>query len=241
MLMAERAMLFRPTGRDMRALIKVKLHAASGGCVCHLHKQAAASTASSFKSLEFCIRICGQPLNLTQHPDLPNGKAHCCPRHFIPGDFSTHEAVECVDVNAGYCAAGLAFEFRCVHDEIADARAPASLTIPLAVPVALREPLTPLLRDVAAACCALTLPAYEDAQRAAELKAIVDAKMMQIDRERPALTGDLYTHDCLAMSLFRQQGVVSLEKGKLKSAGKRIAPDLQKIAPTHGYLFKRAR
>jgi hypothetical protein len=103
------------------------------------------------------------------------------------------------------------------------------------------------LRELAAACCALTLPRYASGQsgaqeRVQDLRATVEGIMQHIDRERMVrghVESLLAPMDQTAVWLFRNDAPSYGTDGKLK--GKRVRPDFHEIGPTHGHLFKRMR
>ena len=225
MIFAEKASVFtfEPTADDPRVLIKLVLHPASGGCLCHLHRR---ESKSQFKQLEFRVKICDQPLERT-----PSGMQ--CPRHSAPDD--EKEPVQAVNVNPGRCCERLSFELWCCHDRTRDPR--AGLSIPLAVPDTwMNAPL----RELASACCALT---RSEDSAVADLKATVDGVMEYVDRERVArrhTDASLNRSDQTATWLLRNDQSIGINRaGKL--TGKRVTREFQSIVPTHGHLYKKLK
>lgn len=236
MLLVNKASVFRfdVTADDPRVLIKTVLHAASGGCVCALHRR---DSPSEFKALEFRIRLCDEPFVLQG-----DGRTRACPRHTDPSDPDASEPLEARNVNPGRCCKGLAFELWCTHDRTKDAR--AGVRIPLPVP---ETWMIAPLRELAAACCALTLPRYAPGQagvqgRVQDLRATVEGIMQHIERERMArghVESVLSPMDQTAVWLFRNDVPSYGTDGKLK--GKRVRTEFHEIGPTHGHLFKRMK
>jgi len=236
MVLANKASVFKfdIASDDPRVLIKTVLHPASGGCVCGLHRR---ESESEFKGIEFRIRICEEALVLRA-----DGQTRACPRHYAEDDPTTHAVLEAKAVNPGRCCAGLAFELWCVHDRAKDPR--AGLRIPLPLPAPWMA--TPL-RELAAACCALTLPEYASGQvglqgRIQDFKATVDGIMATFERERMAqghVESLLTPWDQTAVWLLRNDAPSFGSDGKIK--GKRVRPEFQDIGPTHGHLFKKMR
>lgn len=225
-IFAEKACVFtfEPTVDDPRVLIKLVLHPASGGCLCHLHRR---ESTSQFKQLEFRIKICDQKLQRTLNGCMS------CPRHSSPDD--EKEPFQAVNINPGYCCERVNFELWCCHDRTKEPR--AGLSIPLTVPDTwMQAPL----RNLASACCALT---RTDDPGVPDLKATVDAEMDYIQRERKArrhTDSTLNALDQTTVWLFRNDPSVGINKaGKL--TGKRVSNEFQKIVPTHGHLFKRLK
>lgn len=226
MIFAEKASVFtfEPTADDPRILIKLVLHPASGGCLCHLHRR---ESTSQFKQLEFRIKICDQKLHRTSNGCM------ACPRHSSPDD--DKEPSQAVNVNPSHCCERLSFELWCCHDRTNDPR--AGLSISLAVPEVWMQAL---LRELASACCALTRA--EDAA-VLDLKATVDGVMEYMERERVArrhTEATLNRSDQTAVWLFRNDQSVGINKaGKL--TGKRVGKEYQKIVTSHGHLFKKLK
>lgn len=236
MVLANKASVFKfdLTSDDPRTLIKTVLHPASGGCICGLHRR---ESASEFKGVEFRIRICEEALVLQK-----DGETRACPRHYVEDDPTTHGVLEAQAVNPGRCCAGLAFELWCTHDRTKDPR--AGLRIPLPIPAPW---MVAPLRELAAACCALTLPKYASGQvgiqgRVQDLKATVDGIMQTFERERMAqghVESLLTPWDQTAVWLFRNDTPSFGSDGKIK--GKRVRPEFHDVGPTHGHLFKRMK
>ena len=223
---AEKASVFtfEPDAEDSRTLIKLVLHTASGGCLCHLHRR---TSTSQFKQLEFRIKICDQKLRRTAEGCM------ACPRHSSADD--EKEPLQAVNVNPGHCCEKLNFELWCCHDRTQDPR--AGLSIPLAIP---ETWLNAPLRELASACCILTRS--EDSS-VPDLKATVDGIIEYIERERVArrhtesVLGPL---DQTAAWLFRNDACVGINRaGKL--TGKRVTTAHQAIVPTHSHLFKKLK
>lgn len=231
---AEKAQLFKfeETANDPRALIKMTLHSASGGCVCKLHRR---DSPAEFRAIELRIRVCNAAL------ETVDGERRC-PRHYDPADASTHDPLEAPRVHPGHCCKGLAFELWCTHDRAKDPR--AGLSIPLGVPC---EWMLRPLRELAAACCALALPSHSADEPSAkarleDLRANVDAAMQALERERMANAHNevmLQPYDKTAVWCFRNDAPSFGRDGKMK--GKRVRAEFHAIGKTHGHLFKRSK
>jgi len=234
MVFVEKAQIFKfeETAHDPRALIKMTLHSASGGCICKLHRRA---SPSEFKAIELRIRICNAALKTV------DGERRC-PRHYDPADAATHDPLEAARVHPGHCCQGLSVELWCTHDRDKDPRAGLSIPLRAPCPWMLR-----FLRELAAACCALSLPSHSaDEPRAKarleDLRANVDAAMQALERERMANAHNealLQPYDQTAVWCFRNDAPSFGADGKMR--GKRVRGEFHAIAKTHGHLFKRMK
>ncbi len=194
-----------------RTLVKGVLHRASGGCACHLHRDAVA--AEKFSRLEFRIEFCGCA--------LVDGK---CPTH------SLEEQPRQSTRFPGICLLGLKVELRCAHAE-----GKAGLRVPLDV----RDEKMQLefakefVHDVAS--CGARL--MEENPSYSELKLDMDAAYAHLNDLRlqhAHLTDLILQRDVLAVDLLRHGGVVN-RSGRFSG---RVRAECNAILKTHKHLFR---
>ena len=221
---------------ETRTLIKATLHAASGGCVCHLHGE---TVDEPFQRLELRLEVCGAP--------IVNGR---CPKHYAA-------RVPCESAAfPGVCAQQVRAEFRCVHaaaggrgggrasGRASGLRLPLSCLLCTDADANARWLETPL-RDVACCGARLATPPPETAAAAAARRLREDAERLG---EELALTlaieeraGDaMRARDAKAVWLLRRGGVGLGTDGKLHGTARApVTVKHQHLTETHGHLFRR--
>lgn len=207
---------------DVRTVIKVIWHKASGGCLCQLHKR---TSPAPFKRIELRLEVCGTP--------LVDGK---CERHCSEGEACLQSAVF-----PGSCAKAFRVDLWCMHDYV-QGQPQCGLRAPLArlfqgtstEALALRG----LLVDLA--CCGVRLTRGSSAAELKDIKEdalVVLAQLARLRKESSHTADDLENRDQAVVCLLRRGGVNMGPDGKLKGVG--LKPEYQNLVPTHGHLFRK--
>ena len=166
---------------------------------------------------------------------MTNGQ---CARHWSAGG---DEACSQSSTFPGLCAHAFRVELWCTH-EVVPGKPPSGLRVSLSH--LLREGNTdeaPLLRPlVDLTCCGLRLTQPPNAAALKDLKADAEqvfGELTRLRKEQGRTSNDLENRDEAAVWLLRRGGVNLGPDGKFKGA--RIQPEFQKLAPTHGHLFRK--
>ena len=209
---------------NAKSVIKLIWHKASGGCLGHLHNKV---SEPQFRRIEVHFEVCGAPLT--------SGK---CARHWSAGG---DEACSQSSTFPGLCAHAFKVELLCTH-EVVPGKPPSGLRVSLSH--LLREGNTdeaPLRRPlVDLTCCGLRLTQTPNAAALKDLKADAEqvfGELTRLRKEQGRTSNDLENRDEAAVWLLRRGGVNLGPDGKFKGA--RIQPEFQKLAPTHGHLFRK--
>lgn len=209
---------------EIKTVIKVALHSASGGCICHLHQR---TPQSPFRRMEMRLEMCGMP--------LVDGK---CTRHSAEGEKLVQSAAF-----PGICAKAFRVEFCCTHVH-EQGKMPCGVRVSLSnmftdkhqLAIPLRAPILDL------ACCGASLMAKSAPTPAtiADLRADANQTMSELTRLRAEdgpIGEEMVGRDAAAVWLLRKGGVTINVEGKFKGA--RVQPELHILKKTHGHLFRK--
>ena len=220
----------RTRDKDLRAVVRLQLHAISGRCVCQAYDPAArrfpgASGAPEGVVLE--LQCCGMAFSKT-------GRPHCAQHAARPEPPS--------DYDGTCCTAGLALRLVCQH---AHAR---PVTVPIEIPEDCAREVKGIAAVAMASCAERELPFH----RAAELRGVaqrIEERLYATLFARTAWPVARLDHgDKVAAGLLRSHAV---RRGKprkrpnhdaphrplVKPAGGQLRREEAALAETHGHLF----